>query len=188
MYKGFALGYRASYRLGKQLLLTEGNGNIVLTDPESGQVTATHRIHPGRGRLIQNNNHLRDRTNRISGLYTQVLDLLENTPEAILLLNMIKQEKPRYVRDQFLLIRTTVNNYGAEVIREAAKYCADNELWSAVDFRSAAEHFALNKADDASAADAAGHTCRTRIESSQNHGILKIMRQYTEVANNVRIR
>ena len=130
-----------TYRPGKQLFLTEEDNNIVLTDPDTKQVVATHKIHHGKGQLIQNNNHLRDRTDKISGLQSQVLALLEDTPEALTLLNMIKRDKPRYVRDQFLLIKVAVKNHTMEVIRKAIKYCVDNELWSAVDFKSAVEHF-----------------------------------------------
>jgi len=135
-----------TYRPGKKLFLTEEDGNIVLTDPDCNQIAAVHRINMGKGQLIQNNNHLRDRTNKISGLQDQVLKMLENTPEALMLLNMIKRDKPRYVRDQFLLIKATVSNNTMEVVQDAIKYCVDNELWSAVDFRAAAEHFTRNKA------------------------------------------
>jgi len=136
-----------TYRPGKKLFLTEEDGNIIFTDPDSNHVTAVHRINPGKGQLIQNNNHLRDHTGKISGLQDQVLEMLGNIPEALMLLNMIKTDKPRYVRDQFLLIKATVSNNTVEVIQNAIQYCSDNELWSAVDFRAAVEHFARNNAN-----------------------------------------
>ena len=100
-----------TYRPGKKLFLTEEDGNIIFTDPDSNHVAAVHRINPGKGQLIQNNNHLRDHTGKISGLQDQVLEMLGNIPEALMLLNMIKTDKPRYVRDQFLLINTVSNNH-----------------------------------------------------------------------------
>lgn len=60
---------------------------------------------------------------------------------------MIKRDKPRYIRDQFLLIKAVTNNYLPEPIQAAVKYCVNNELWSAVDFRAATEHFAKMKVD-----------------------------------------
>ncbi len=136
-----------TYRPGRVLFLTEDADTIVLTDPESGQVVATHKINPGKGQLIQNNNHLRDHSNRIAGLQAYVLGLLGGSTEAGTLLEMIKKGKPRYIRDQFMLIKAVVGDYNQESIQAAIKYCVDNELWSAVDFRSATEHFAKIKVD-----------------------------------------
>lgn len=136
-----------TYRPGKKLFVTEEDNTIVFTDPASSQVVASHKINPGKGQLIQNNNHLRDHSNRISGLQAQVLDLLGENKEAGILLDMIKRDKPRYIRDQFLLIKAVTGNYAPEPIQAAIKYCVDNELWSAVDFRAATEHFAKMKTD-----------------------------------------
>jgi transposase len=136
-----------TYRLGKELFIAEEDENLVIIDPENNQVIAVHKICHSRGQLIQNTNHLRDHTDKISGLQAQTLELLGNNSDAQILLNMIKKDKPRYIRDQFLLIRAVVNDYASETIQDAIKYCVDNELWSAVDFRAAVEHFAKNKVD-----------------------------------------
>jgi len=138
-----------TYRPGKKLFVTEEDGNIVFTDPETSEVLAVHKIHHGKGQLIQNNNHLRDHTDKISGLQARILELLEDSSEARTLLDMIKRDKPRYIRDQFLLIRAAVSDYAPEAIQDALKYCVGNELWSAVDFRAATEHFAKKKVDTA---------------------------------------
>jgi len=94
-----------TYRPGKQLSLAIEAGTIVLTDPANSQVVATHKLNPGKGQLIQNKNHLRDHSSKISGLQAHVLGLLEESTEASLLLDMIRKDKPRYARDQFLLIQ-----------------------------------------------------------------------------------
>src|SRR5690554_1186979 len=130
-----------TYRPGKQLSLAIEAGTIVLTDPANSQVVATHKLNPGKGQLIQNKNHLRDHSSKISGLQAHVLGLLEESTEASLLLDMIRKDKPRYARDQFLLIQDVTRSYKCESIQAATKYCTENELWSAVDFRAATEHF-----------------------------------------------
>lgn len=136
-----------TYRPGKTLFLTEEADTIVLTDQVDSRIVATHKINPGKGQLIQNNNHLRDHSNKISGLQAYVLGLLGESTEASTMLDMIKKDKPRYIRDQFLLIKAVTGDYAPEHIQAAIKYCVDNELWSAVDFRDATEHFAKIKAD-----------------------------------------
>ena len=134
-----------TYRPGKEIFVTEEDDNLVITDPENSQVVATHKICHGRGQLIQNNNHLRDRTDKISGLQVAIMELLGGNADAEKLLNTIKREKPRYVRDQFLLIKAVVTSHNSESIKYAIKYCVENELWSAVDFRAAVEHFSKAK-------------------------------------------
>ena len=119
----------------------------MLTDPANNQVIATHKINSGKGQLIQNNNHLRDHSNKISGLQAHIQDLLGDSAEASILLDMIRKDKPRYARDQFLLIRDVTRNYAMNCIQEAINYCVNNELWSAVEFRAATEHFSKMKVD-----------------------------------------
>lgn len=70
-----------------------------------------------------------------------MLGLLGGDTDAGTLLDRIRQDKPRYARDQFLLIQDVVRDYDSVVIQAAIKYCVENELWSAVDFRAVAEHF-----------------------------------------------
>lgn len=136
-----------TYRPGKQLFLTIEADTIVLTDPANNQVIATHKINSGKGQLIQNKNHLRDNSSKISGLQAHIQDLLGDSAEASILLDMIRKEKPRYARDQFLLIRDVTRNYAMNYIQEAINYCVNNELWSAVEFRAATEHFSKMKVD-----------------------------------------
>ena len=136
-----------TYRPCKQLFLAIEADTIVLTDPANSQVIATHKINSGKGQLIQNNNHLRNHSSKISGLQAHVLGLLGEGAEAGILLDKIKQDKPRYARDQFLLVQDVVNRFAHEPVQEAIKYCVENELWSAVDFRAATEHFSRVKTD-----------------------------------------
>jgi len=72
---------------------------------------------------------------------------LGDDTEAGLLLDMIRKDKSRYARDQFLLIQDIIGNYAPEPVQAAIKYCIENELWSAVDFRAATEHFSKIKVD-----------------------------------------
>lgn len=140
-----------TYRPGKILFITEEDENLVIMESDTGQVIAKHKICHGRGQLILNTNHLRDFADKISGLKSAILDILGNHPVAGTLLDIIKQDKPRYVRDQFLLIKTVAISHSSDAINYAIKYCVENELWSAVDFRAAAEHYVNSKLNTAPA-------------------------------------
>lgn len=130
-----------TYRPGKKLAITIEDNNLVIVDTETNQVIAIHKRCYLRGQLIQNNNHLRDHTGKIAGLQEQLQALLGTDSAAETFLAMIKKDKPRYIRDQFLLIRSVISKSLPDVVRNAVKYCTENELWSAVDFRAAVEHY-----------------------------------------------
>lgn len=134
-----------TYRLGSKLIITEKDDNLIIMEPETGQVITTHKICLGKGQLVQNTNHLRNFTDKISNLREIVLESLGDNPDAGTLLDMIKKEKSRYVRDQYLLIKAVATNQEAETIDYAIKYCVENELWSAIDFRDAVEYFSKAK-------------------------------------------
>ena len=88
-----------------------------------------------------NNNHLRDRSQKINRLTEEVVGLLKNT-NATLFLAGIREAKPRYVRDQLELIRCNLAEKRQETIDKALVFCLKNQLYSAVDFCDALTYFA----------------------------------------------
>ncbi len=53
----------------------------------------------------------------------------------------IRLEKPRYIRDQIIMIRDTFNLYPDTAINKALEYCLGNHIYSASDFESVAEKY-----------------------------------------------
>ena len=107
---------------------------------ETGEVVAPHALSLGKGKLIRNRNHLRDRSQKINQLMEEVVGLLKNT-EAIRFLAGIREAKPRYVRDQLELIRCNLTEKRQETIDQALVFCLKNRLSSAVDFCDALTYF-----------------------------------------------
>ncbi|QNO15547.1 hypothetical protein HYG86_12590 [Alkalicella caledoniensis] len=75
-------------------------------------------------------------------MYDKTLEMLGGSEIAKLLLETIKKEKGRYIREQFGLIKSVERKYSSEVLDKALEFCYENNLNSAVDIRDAAEHFA----------------------------------------------
>ncbi len=136
-----------TYRPEMVLKVIEQDDTIILRDIDSGQVVAEHRLCAQKGQLVQNNNHLRDHSVKIAELYEQTLALLGGTEETAAFLTGIRQEKPRYVRDQFRLLQKLVAEHPQEVINEAMAYCLERNLYSAVDCRDAAVWFSQQASD-----------------------------------------
>ncbi len=133
-----------TYRPGKQVNITFEDDKLIVLDQENDAPIAFHVVSSSKGQLIQNSNHLRDRSKKIEKLYDQVLKHLGNSEKSLHLLTEIKKEKPRYFRDQLLLIDAVAVKIELDIIEQAVSYCLNYELWSAVDFRDATEYFLKN--------------------------------------------
>lgn len=107
----------------------------------SGETICEHRICTGKGMLIQNNNHLRDRTSSLDRMQAALDELLGG--QAREFLKMIRTEKSRYARDQFKLIQTLYNKYSLNCVLEAISFCQNNRLYSANYLKDYLEHAAL---------------------------------------------
>ena len=129
------------------LKVIEQGGTLILKDIDSGQEVAEHQLCVQKGQLIQNNNHLRDHSVKIAELYERTLALLGGSEEAAAFLTSIRQEKPRYIRDQFKLLQKLVAVYPQKAVDEALIYCLERDIYSAVDCRDAAVWFSQQVLD-----------------------------------------
>lgn len=120
---------------GNELLIYTAFGDLLL---------ARHKVSFEKGRLIQNNDHLRNKDIKIGEIKEALKAKFSSTEMAGIFLDKIHAEKRRYVRDQFLLIENTIASYSPEAVEIALQYCLTNELYSAVDFRDAVIHFSKN--------------------------------------------
>jgi len=118
---------------------------IHLIDYDTGEKIAEHELCFQRGQLIQNTNHLRDHSKNINKLYQNVIENIGENEVVKKFLNEIKKDKPRYIRDQYLLIIDTAENLSQAEIYKAINYCVNNELWSATDLTSVVDN--LDKLD-----------------------------------------
>lgn len=104
----------------------------------TGEPICEHRISTGRGLLIQNASHRRDRTTALDQLMADLDADLAN--KATDFLSAIRVEKSRYARDQFRLIRSLLDQYGQETALETVGFCQRAKLYSANIMRDYLEH------------------------------------------------
>lgn len=102
---------------------------------------ASHKICFEKGKLIQNSHHLRNKAQKIAVMIETVKVRFPKPELAGKFLDEIHTRKPRYIRDQVMLIDKYLEDYDAEAITTALDYCLINELYSAVDFKDALNHF-----------------------------------------------
>ena len=112
-----------------------------------GDPICEHKISAGRGLLIKNTDHCRRKDDTISKLKEEVHELLND--EALEFLNILHEEKPRYARDQFGLIRSLCEQYGREKVLRAITFCMANSLYGATYVKDFLAHMELPFAEAA---------------------------------------
>ena len=107
-----------------------------------GDYICEHRIASGRGLLIQNKSHTRDRSTGLDKMQADLEDALQG--QANEFLQTIRTEKSRYARDQFKLVQTMIDQYGVEAVLKGIGFCTYSRIYSANTLRDYLTHEAEN--------------------------------------------
>jgi hypothetical protein len=124
-------------------LQASGEGLIIFN--ECNEELCRHQLASGKGMKIFNTDHKRDKTAAIKELIEEVAGLFPAPGQALIWLNHIKKDKPRYIRDQLLLIKEATEKYSPELIMKVLQYCLGNSITSAIDFKAIAAHYLQSK-------------------------------------------
>ena len=114
------------------------NKNLIICKEDKTEI-ARHGICPDKGRTIINSNHRRDRSQKIKELTCQVSQLFADQQAAKKYIALLQKAKPRYIRDQVLLIRKTASKAKAGQIDQALEFCLANNIYNASDFKAVVE-------------------------------------------------
>ncbi|MDD4148336.1 MAG: IS21 family transposase [Candidatus Cloacimonetes bacterium] len=107
----------------------EVRNNRLYIETTFGEPICDHQISTGRGQLIKNTNHARNRTEPLDAAQSRIDELFKY--EATDFLQKVRTEKSRYARDQFKLLQSLYDKYGLEKVLRAIEFCATSELFSA---------------------------------------------------------
>jgi len=119
-----------------------GDHTLVIVDLENGKELARHEIPQTKGNLQKNNDHRRNKSQKVSQMIESVSGKFTDREKARLFLEAIHREKPRYIRDQIMLVASAIKSSSTTRSREEAlNYCIKYKLFSAVDFRDAVKHY-----------------------------------------------
>ncbi|WP_313563846.1 Mu transposase domain-containing protein [Ruminiclostridium cellobioparum] len=132
-----------TYQKHKEVSYRIIEDRIYIYDIYGDALLADHVVSLEKGKLIRNNNHLRNKDAKIEEILMKLLDtyFIADRKTAEVFLRGIKREKPRYARDQFKLIEKSIKGKDVTVITAGLEYCVNNELYSAIDFRDAVVYF-----------------------------------------------
>lgn len=109
---------------------------LAVLDPDSHQPICKHVLAIGRGNKVINSNHLRDNSQPVKEMIVQVAALFPDQQKALEWLEKIRQQKPRYTRDQLISIRDAVVTMQEPVLATVLDYCIQHQIHRASDFKS----------------------------------------------------
>lgn len=141
---------KGTYSPGKEVLLSLNDDMLNILDIDTGEVLATHKIHEGKGNLIQLHHPERIKGKNIQELEQKALAHFEHSDEAIQFLHLIEETKPRYYRDQLHLINQVNKDQALEDKLAALKYCMDRSLIGASFYKESLEYILMKKEESTS--------------------------------------
>ena len=128
---------RGTYHPPKTTVRIEENeDNHLIIYNTDNAIIATHTIYPGKGKTIGGTHYQRDLTESIDRLISEITDRFTDPKSARQYCQQIRKDKPRYIRDQMLIIRKLVNNYPVQIVQQAVKFCMENKIYRATDLES----------------------------------------------------
>lgn len=120
---------------GTKVIISTQEGSLIIKGL-SGHHLTTHEICYGRGRVISNTDHKRDKSKKLDGLMLDVAILFPDHDSALIYLEKIRKRMQRYARDQFQYIRGCVERADMDIAGKTLRYCTENGIYDARDFEA----------------------------------------------------
>lgn len=107
---------------------------LIIYIPDTGEIIAKHLIPEGKGVLVKDRKHSRDRTKGVDSFIDTVAQKFDEQEMAYQYLDKVKEKYPRYVKDQLHIILRETKSNASEILTAALKECMKRKLYSATDF------------------------------------------------------
>jgi len=122
------------------VLLKESEGQLQIYT-ETDEPLTIHPISHQRGMTISNTDHRRDKSQSYVQLKETVLGMMPGKEKSGLFLEMINKEKPRYFRDNLLVLMRHLPEYNTNSIAQAIDFCLENNIYNANTFIEITKHY-----------------------------------------------
>jgi hypothetical protein len=120
---------------GSQVSLQIQHEELVFLQAE-GKELCRHTIATGKGIKIINPDHKRDKTSVIEEMIDYLCALLQDPAAGKDWLATLCTARPRYARDQLLVVRQAIETTDPELVEKTLRYCLDNHITRAEDFKA----------------------------------------------------
>ena len=113
---------------------------LIITQPDTQVEICRHLLCTGRGEKIINTDHKRMKSLPIDEMIEELLLMLprmKKQQEGKIRdwIGQIRADKPRYIRDQLIIISKAIFHRDSELIVSAIEYCIHHHIYSGTDFK-----------------------------------------------------
>jgi len=113
-------------------------GRLIIYDSENQQI-ASHEICKGKGKIIGGSNYKRDFSSGIDQMIDELSGRFSDPKRIREYLLQIREDKPRYIRDQLQYIKKLIGIYNMDIMNQAIDFCIENRIYKATDLGSVAK-------------------------------------------------
>lgn len=137
---------KGTYHPNLRVKLVIDKTSMIITDATTGEIYARHTISNDRGKIVSLNHSDRELNKKLIEVYDEVLRYFTDQGMATEFLEGIRKDKPRYFKDQLNVILKVCIESEKCIMDTSLAYCLKYNLYSAGDFKAAAEYYKeLNK-------------------------------------------
>ncbi len=130
-----------TYKGPETVVLVRENKEDLLLYTTDEDLIAVHPLCLGRGMTVRNIDHFRDKSQSILRLKQEILGMMPNKEKSEQYIEMISREKPRYVRDNLLLMKKHIPGLEMDFLMQSLDFCLGNSLYNANNFIEVARHY-----------------------------------------------
>lgn len=130
-----------SYAPDKYVDIKEEENMLVIIDSDTNKVIIRYPLSNEKGRLFKSSECRREKDKGIDAYLKEVAKLLNESQDAYHFLELVRQDKPRYIRDQLKIIKDNCTDKTWQVNEQSLHFCLKHKLYSATDLVDAMNYF-----------------------------------------------
>lgn len=130
-----------TYAPERRVVVKEDEGILIIANLDDELEIIRYPVCLEKGRLIKSSDCRREKDKGIDTYLQEVAQILNDSQQAYDFLGLVRQEKPRYIRDQLKIIKDHSLDKSPEIISKALNYCLKNRLYGATDFVDSLNYF-----------------------------------------------
>ncbi|MEN8251186.1 MAG: IS21 family transposase [Bacteroidota bacterium] len=124
------------------------NDQLNIFDADNESLIATHMISILKGKLIRNNDHLRDKQSSMKDKEQRLVSMLGKDTQCTTYLHAIHSDKPRYYHDHLREILKILQSYDVSVVKVAMHKCLSLGVLNAYDLRKMIEQMSTKNTSE----------------------------------------
>lgn len=129
------------------VVLKEGEDQVHIYDLNNYLLTV-HPLCLSRGVTIRNADHARDKSQSIQVLKETVLQMLPDKVKGELLIDLVVKDKPRYFRDNLLVLKKHLPDFEPDIVNQAIDFCLERNVYNTNRFVEITRYYKVQKAQE----------------------------------------